>query len=136
MKELINILKKIEKVLFLIEILLKKEHNFLLKLKINNNVNILDSIIKRKEKLFKKFLILNQEKIFFEKNNSIFKPYINKELSDYKNKINEKCILLRDLNRKNKIIMNKNFYLNQHFLELCVRHKKVISNNYHNDLKI
>ncbi|AEO08126.1 flagella synthesis protein FlgN [Buchnera aphidicola] len=136
MKELINILKKIEKVLFLIETLLKKEHLFLLK--INNNVHILDSIIKRKEKLFKKFLILNQEKILFEKNNSVFMTLnINlKKLNDYNKNIHEKCILLRDLNRKNKIIMNQNFYLNQHFLELCIAHKIAISDNYHNDLKI
>nr|WP_236854836.1 hypothetical protein [Buchnera aphidicola] len=36
----------------------------------------------------------------------------------------QKCILLKELNLKNKILLNKNLYLNQRFLELFSEYKK------------
>ncbi|WP_425619523.1 flagellar biosynthesis protein FlgN [Buchnera aphidicola] len=134
MKKLINILKKIEKILCSIEILLNRENIILLN--ISNNIHLLESIIKKKEKLFKEYFIANQEKLLFEKKNSIFLPYKDEELNHYIKQMNKKCILLRNLNRQNKIIMNKNFYLNQKFLELFGVHEISIINNTKIDLKI
>ncbi|QCI24102.1 flagellar biosynthesis protein FlgN [Buchnera aphidicola (Macrosiphoniella sanborni)] len=133
-KKLVNTVKKIEKVLNSIEIILKKEYNFLINF--NQNIYILDTIIQEKKRLFKTYSILNQEKLLLEKINSIYPPYnSNIELKNYSSNFIKKSFILRDLNNKNKVLMNKNFYLNQYFLELFISYKAALIYDKNGDLK-
>ncbi|WP_009874289.1 flagellar protein FlgN [Buchnera aphidicola] len=135
MNNLIDTIKKIENILYSLERILKQECHNLLKSKTSNE-EILE-LIKRKKILFKKLIILSQDRLCLEKEYNIFPPYeSNNKLNNYWKKIINTCLILRKLNLKNKIIMNKKFYLNQRFLELSSSYKKSIIYNLDGNLEI
>ncbi|WAI11534.1 MAG: flagellar export chaperone FlgN [Buchnera aphidicola (Macrosiphum albifrons)] len=137
MKELIETIKEIKNVSISLEFILQEEHNNLLNPETCNNISIILKSIEKKTMLFKKFVILNEDRLSFEKKYSIFAPYKNvNELNNCWSKIIEKFFLLRKFNLKNKILINKRLYLNQYFLELFATHNKAITYNFQGDLKI
>lgn len=135
MKTLIDIIKQIESVLSSLENLLKKEYHDLLNSETADK-NMLESI-EKKTIFIKKFIILSQHRLSIEKKIGMFAPYKNNyELNNDWNEIIKKCSLLRKINIKNKILINKKFHLNQYFLELFPSHQKAITYNLNGNLKI
>ncbi|QIQ41920.1 MAG: flagellar biosynthesis protein FlgN [Buchnera aphidicola (Microlophium carnosum)] len=136
MKNLINTIKKIEIILCSLEVISKKEYHSLLNPDKFNNLDILKTV-KKKTMLFKTLTMLNQERKSLEKKYSIFEPYQNiVELNNDWNQIINKCLSLRQFNLKNKILINKKFYLNQYFLELFSSHKKSTTYNIDGNINI
>lgn len=132
MKNLIDTIKKIEKILFSLEIILNQEHNNLL----HPHKSASDSELINKKTLFKEYFLLSKTRMSLEKEYDIFAPYKNNHLLyNCWDKVVKKCFLLRNLTLKNKILINKNFYLNQYFLELLPSYKTGITYNIEGNLK-
>ncbi|QCI22779.1 flagellar export chaperone FlgN [Buchnera aphidicola] len=137
MKKLIKTITEIKNISISLEFILQEEYNILLNPETCNNINTILKPIEKKTMLFKKFVILNEDRLSLEKKYSIFAPYKNvKELNNSWNKIIEKLFLLREFNLKNKILINKKLFLNQYFLELFATHNKAITYDFKGDLKI
>ncbi|QCI17729.1 flagellar biosynthesis protein FlgN [Buchnera aphidicola (Acyrthosiphon lactucae)] len=135
MKKLIKTINEIENILTSLEVVLKKEYHNLL----NPKISIIDNLesIEEKKILFKKYIILNQDRLFLEKKYHIFAPYQNNnELNNNWNNILKKFYLLKELNFKNKILINKRYHLNQCFLELFSTYKTAITYNFNGNVKI
>ncbi|QCI25542.1 flagellar biosynthesis protein FlgN [Buchnera aphidicola (Sitobion avenae)] len=134
MKTLIEAIKKIKIILNSLEDIFTQEYHNLSNSETSNE-NLL-YLIEKKTSCFKKLTILSQDRLSLEKKIGIFAPYQNHyQLNNYWNQIIKKCIFLKRLNLKNKILLNKKFYLNQHFLELFPSHKTAITYNLNGDLK-
>lgn len=83
------------------------------------------------------FSKLNKERVFLEEKYNIFSPYLKYfKLNKHWNFIIKKCLFLKQLNHQNKILLNKKFYLNQHFLELLTSHQKCITYNISGNVEI
>jgi len=133
MKKLKDAIKNINNILISLEIILKEEHENLLSP--NKNVDM-QELIDKKTILFQKFFMISKDRLLFEQEYNIFAPYKNNdELNNYWNKIVKKCLLLRELNIKNKMLINEKFYLNQRFLELFKSCKMAITYNIDGNIK-
>ncbi|QCI21056.1 flagellar biosynthesis protein FlgN [Buchnera aphidicola (Hyperomyzus lactucae)] len=132
MNNLIDTIKKIENILSSLGIILNQEYYNLL----HSYQNGEKLELTKKKILLKKYFLLNKNRIVLEKKYGIFAPYKNNyQLHNYWNKIVKQCLLLRELNLKNKILINKKFYLNQYFLELLPSYKTCITYNIKGNLK-
>lgn len=123
MKTLIDTITMIQDTIISLEKILNQEYNNLLQP--NTNIDILKFLFKEKKKIFEKFFTLNKNRLSLEKKYNIFAPYeTNIQLKNYWNIVFKKCVLLKQLNLKNKILINKNLYLNESFFELFSSYKK------------
>ncbi|QCI19895.1 MAG: flagellar export chaperone FlgN [Buchnera aphidicola (Brevicoryne brassicae)] len=135
MKTLIDTIFTIKDILISIENILNQEYDNLLNP--NTNIDVLELIFKKKTILFEKFFILNKNRLSLEKKFNMFSPYKNyKQLENSWHIILKKCFLLKKLNLKNKILINKNLYLNQYFLELFSSYQKRVIYDINGNLKI
>ncbi|QCI24401.1 flagellar biosynthesis protein FlgN [Buchnera aphidicola (Muscaphis stroyani)] len=135
MKKLINIIKITEQILFFLRDITYQEHNILLDSKDNIAV-MLQCIGKDKKILIKKLLSANKNRCILEKKYNIFKPYVNKpKLKKVWENIVDQSLILKELNFKNKKLLNHRMYLNQHFLDLLNAHNKKIIYNVDGNLE-
>lgn len=135
MKTLIDTISTIKDILISLENILNQEHDNLFNP--NTNTDVLKLIFKKKTILFERFFVLNKNRLCLEKKYNMFAPYQNhKKLKDLWFFISKKCFLLKKLNLKNKILINKNLYLNQYFLELFSSYQKRVIYDINGNLKI
>ncbi|WP_422667252.1 flagellar export chaperone FlgN [Buchnera aphidicola] len=63
---------------------------------------------------------MQEKRLCLEKEKNFFSPYVtNNELNTIWNKISDTCLILKEINLKNKKILNQKFYINQNFLEIA-----------------
>ena len=74
---------------------------------------------------------MQAERVLIENKNNFFAPYTkNKILSDYWSVIISRYLLLYNLNKENKNLLDKKILINKNFLELV----KIYSNKYTYDI--
>ncbi|QFQ32160.1 flagellar export chaperone FlgN [Buchnera aphidicola] len=115
MKKLIDIIKKIDNILFLLDKVMNQEYINLLNSK--SDMKELHFIIEKKHALLNQLDCAKKTQISLEKKyNTIFSALKIDELNYYSNKIKDKCVSLKKINLKNKKLIKHKFYLNQKFL--------------------
>ncbi|ALD15278.1 hypothetical protein IX46_01735 [Buchnera aphidicola (Aphis glycines)] len=115
MKKLIDVVKKIDNILFLLDKTMHEENINLLNSK--TNIKELSLIIERKHILLNKLNYAKKIQLSLEKQyNSISSGVDCDKIHYYLNKIKNKCLSLKKINLKNKKLVEHKFYLNQNFL--------------------